>query len=114
VNWIFAVHGGGIAGLLAFAASKGSSCSIKIGLGAFALGLILIVVYAVCMYYYEVYHFSRFRKDVEELFNNTIDWTEFSKRENARPDKYCVCEFLAWSSGLCALVGIFTAFAAIL
>ena len=114
VNWVFAVHGGGIAGLLAFASSKGSSCSVKIGIGAFSFGLILIVVYGVCMFYLEAHHFSKFRKDVDELFTNTIDWTEFSRREEARPDRYTACELLAWGSGICALVGVLTAVVAIL
>src|SRR5947208_11119942 len=72
LNWIFAVHGGGIAGLLAFAASKGSSCSVKLGLGAFTAGLLLIVLYGVFMFYFGSHHFDKFRRDVEELFTDVI------------------------------------------
>ena len=114
VNWLFAVHGGGIAGLLAFAASKGSSCSIKVGLSAFTVGLVLIVLYGTFMYYFESYHFYRFRDAVKELFAGSIDWSEFSRRIDRSPDKYRTCEYLAWTSGVLALIGLVAAVVAIL
>jgi hypothetical protein len=114
VNWIFAVHGGGIAGLLTYAASKNSPCSLRVGLAAFSLGLVLIVLFGVCMYYFETHYFSKFRADVDLLFTGKIDWIEFSKREEERPNKYRTCEYLAWSSGFCGLVGMIMAVITIL
>lgn len=113
VNWIFAVHGGGIAGLLTFAASKGSTCSVKIGLGAFSLGLLLIVLFGAFMFYFEFSSFRRYRYHVEELFKDRIDWNEFLKRHED-PEKYLTCEFLAWVSGICGIIGLIAAFVAIL
>jgi hypothetical protein len=114
VNWIFTVHGGGIAGLLAFAASKGSSCSVKLGLISFAGGLVLIVSYGAAMFYYESHYFYRFRDDVREFFGGTIDWPEFNRRLSRSPDKYWPCELLAWASGVLGVVGIVAAVIAIL
>jgi hypothetical protein len=114
LNWIFAVHGGGIAGLLAFAASKGSSCSVKFGLLAFSVGLVLIIVYGVLMFYFEVRHFQKFRSDIDNLFAGSIEWSKFSEREASRPNRYRICEILAWVSGICGLVGIIAAVTAIL
>lgn len=114
VNWIFAVHGGGIAGLLTFAASKGAAtCSVKLGLAAFSLGLLLIVLFGVFMYYFEISSFQRYRGYVEELYKDGIDWSEFLTRQKA-PDKYLTCELLAWFSGACGIVGLIAAFVAIL
>ena len=114
LNWIFAVHGGGIAGLLAFAASKGSSCSLVVGLTAFTVGLVLILVYGVCMFYFESHYFYRFRDEVKELHAGRIDWAEFIRRRNIDPDRYRTCELLAWLSGICGLVGVITAICAVL
>lgn len=114
VNWLFAVHGGGIAGLLAFASSKGASCSVKVGFVAFTGGLILIVAYGASMFYLESHYFYRFRSDVRDVFAGVIDWDEFSRRLDKAPDKYPICEFLAWASGLLGLVGVVTASIAIL
>ena len=114
VNWLFAVHGGGIAGLLAFAASKGSSCSVKVGLVAFSVGLVLIVFFGVAMFYFESHYFYRFRDDVREFFGGTIDWAEFSRRLSRAPDKYWPCELLAWVSGLLGAVGVSAAVVTIL
>jgi hypothetical protein len=114
VNWIFAVHGGGIAGLLTFAASKGSSCSVKVGVGAFVAGLILIVIYGAAMFYAEVHYYRAYRRDVEELFDGTINWNEFSNREHARPNWYWYCELLGWLSAVAGLMGVSMALVAIL
>lgn len=114
VNWLFAVHGGGIAGLLAYAASKSASCSVKVGLGAFTGGLVLIVLYGVFMFYFESHHFYRFRDDVKQLYAGSIDWPEFVKRLDRAPDKYLTCEILAWVSGILGLVGLGAAVIAIL
>lgn len=100
INWLFAVHGGGIAGTLTFASAKNASFSVLLALIAFSLGLVMIVCYGAFMYYLELQHFSRFRSDVFEFYRNEINWPEFIKRETSRPEKYRVCEVLAWSSGV--------------
>lgn len=114
VNWLFAVHGGGIAGLLAYAASKSAAFSVKVGLGAFTGGLVLIVFYGVFMFYFESHHFYRFRNDVKELYAGSIDWSEFSRRLDGTPDESRTCEVLAWASGILGLVGLAAAAVAIL
>lgn len=115
LNWLFAVHGGGIAGVLTFAASEHGKglCSVKVGLGAFSLGLFLLVMFGVCMFYFESRGFFTFRNEVNELFAGNMDWTEYSKRREKEPDKYRTCEILAWGSGACGVVGIVAAIVAI-
>jgi hypothetical protein len=113
VGQIFTVHGGGIAGVLAFAASKGSSVSVVTSLGAFSLGLVLIVVYGVCMYYFEARYFFRFRNAAKEFLAGSAEWNEFLRRSDS-PDKYPACEYLAWGSGLLGILGVIGALFAIL
>jgi len=113
VNWLFAVHGGGIAGMLSYAASKGPSCYLKIGLGAFSLGLVLIILFGVFLLYWEENHFIKFRRDVDKLYRRETDWLEFLNREAKRPDKYRSCEILAWLSGICGVTGVIMAVLAI-
>ena len=114
INWLFAVHGGGIAGTLTFASAKNASFSVLLALIAFSLGLVMIVCYGAFMYYLELQHFSRFRSDVFELYGNKINWPEFIKRETSRPEKYRVCEVLAWSSGGLGLLALISLAVAIL
>ena len=99
INWLFAVHGGGIAGTLTYASAKSASCGILLALILFALGLITIVVYGAVMYYLESIYFRQFRSDVSEFYKKSIDWNKFIAREKDRPEKYRQCELLAWSSG---------------
>lgn len=108
INWIFLVQGGGIAGLLTFAASRGSSCTVVVAFAAFVLGLILIVAYGVAMYYLEAHAYRVFRIDAEAVTSGAIEWPEFIRRQAARPDSYPICEWLAWASGLLGLAGLIT------
>ena len=112
VNWLFAVHGGGIAGTLTYASVKSASCGILLALISFALGLIAIVVYGAFMYYLESRYFRQFRSDVSEFYKASIDWPEFIAREKSRPEKYRECEVLAWSSGVLGFLAlVFLSFA---
>lgn len=109
LNWIFAVHAGGIAGMLTFAASAGGSTWIITGLTAFSIGLVLTVLYGVVMYYEEQRDFRSFKADSNALFSKEINWDEFCRRDNLRPEKHGLCEIIAWASGLVGLLGIISA-----
>ena len=106
LNWIFAVHGAGIAGCLGRASSKGMSSGLWTGLGGFSVGLVLLVIYGVVMFYLEEGHFRSFRDEVGALTAKQITWAQFVEAENKRPFKYSACEVLAWVSGLSGLVGL--------
>ena len=114
MNWLFTVHGGGIAGLLTYAASRDVSCSIKIGLGMFSSGLLLIVIYGILMFYLQGYYFKRYRENAEELLSEVIEWPEFVARLKAQPVRFIVCEIIAWLSFFLGIGGVAALVTAIL
>ena len=106
LNWLFTMNTGGVAGVLAYAASKDGSVWIAFALIAFSAGLMCLIGYAACMYYIEERMFNAFKSDVDRLYAEKIDWRELIARDNARPRKYRGCEVLAWVGAISGGVGI--------
>lgn len=105
-NWLFTVHGGGMAGLLTYAASRDASCSVQIGLGMFSAGLLLIVIYGIWMFYQQGKYFRRYRENAEELLSGAIEWPKFIERLKAQPVRFIGCEVIAWLSFVSAIGGV--------
>lgn len=106
LNWLYALNGGGIAGILAYAASKESGAAIVAALIAFVAGLLFLIGYAACMFYAEQRSYDGYAHDVKALYQGKLDWEELWKREGARPHKYLICEILAWCGGLAGVAGL--------
>jgi hypothetical protein len=106
LNWLYALNGGGIAGILAYAAAKEAGACIVGALIAFVFGLLCLIGYAACMFYGEQRSYDEFVRDVKELYSGKIGWDEVWKREGARPHKYLICEVLAWCGGLAGCFGL--------
>lgn len=114
LNWLFTLNIGGVGGTLAYASAKGSSCAIAIALGAFSLGLLALVFFALRYYYFEERRFYDFRDDVRKFRDSKISWETLIANENARPSKYRSCEIAALVSTTAAVVGIIASAVAIL
>jgi len=106
LNWLFTTNTGGVAGVLAYAASKEGSFCLTLALISFSAGLLCMVGYAACMFYSEERMFHGFKTNLEELYAAKIDWSELIARDNARPSKYKICEVLAWIAAISGGVGI--------
>lgn len=106
LNWLFAMNTGGVAGVLAYAASKDSSPFIIFALVAFSTGLLALIGYSACMHYFGARECAAYHKDLNQLYTDKIDWTEFVERENNRPNKSRLCETLAWISAIAGGLGI--------
>ena len=114
LNWLFAFHGGGLAGVLAYAASREATCSVKIATGGFSFGLLALVAYAAMMYYFESAALRSFIGNARSVRSGEITWDEYARREYARPIKYVSCEVVAWLSALGGIAGMAATIAAIL
>jgi hypothetical protein len=106
LTWVFALNAGGIAGMLAYAASRPATWSVKCALALFAIGLLCMVGFSAVMYYSEERAYLGFRADVSDFWLEKIDWAELIRRDGARPIKYYLCEVLAWISAIAGVAGI--------
>jgi hypothetical protein len=106
LNWLFTVHGAGIAACLGYVASTGIRTSVAIGLGAFAIGLFALLIYGTLFLYLEVYHFDRYKREVNDLDSGKRTPQQFLAAQTDKRNWYRSCEIIGWISGLCALVGL--------
>jgi uncharacterized membrane protein len=106
LNWLFTINTGGLAGGLAFAATKEVGHSLIAALIAFSLGVICMLFYAGTMLRWQRRHFEAFRADVRQFRDEKIKFPEVVQRERARPDfnKFAFC--LSMAAGILATVGI--------
>lgn len=118
LNWLFTMNTGGVAGSLAFASKSAPNApSVAAPLVLFSLGLLCLVVYAACMFYLEAHYFQQFKVNVKALHeasDKAAAWYQFVLKEGQRPDKYRICEVLAWIGGLAGAAGVLTLACAIL
>jgi Na+/glutamate symporter len=94
--------------------SKGIRKSVEIGLGAFTTGLFLLLVYGTLFFYFEVHHFKKYKREVQELDSGKRTPQEFIATQATKRNWYRSCEIVAWISDLCALIGLGALIAAVL
>lgn len=106
LGWLFTVHGAGIAGSLGYITSRGKQLSLEIGLGAFAAGLLALLLYGTLFYYFEAGSFEAYKRELRELDGGRLTHQQFLSAQTGNRDKYRSCEVVAWISGLCAVTGL--------
>ncbi len=106
LGWLFTVHGAGIAGSLGYVTSRGRRLSVEIGLGAFAAGLLALLLYGTLFYYFEAGRFEAYKRELRELDAGRLTPHQFLSAQTQKGDKYRSCEVIAWISGLCAVSGL--------
>jgi hypothetical protein len=106
MNWLFAVHGAGIAGSLGYATAKGLHCTLAVGLAAFVAGLVALLIYGTLMYYFEERRFAKFKDQVDAVELGAVTVATFIAEQKKNSSKYRSCEVIAWLSGVAGLVGL--------
>jgi hypothetical protein len=106
LGWLFTVHGAGIAACLGYVASKGISENVTVGLVAFTIGLVLLLIYGALFFYLEVHHFRKYEREVKDLGSGKRSPQQFIATQAEKHNWYRSCEIIGWISGLCALVGL--------
>ena len=106
LNWLFAVHGAGIAGSLGFLTSKGIHIPVAVALGAFVFGLLALLVYGTLFYYFEERRFGTFKADVAAVECGAVTIGHFIAAQERNSSKYRSCEIISWLTGISGLVGL--------
>lgn len=113
LNWLLTINTGGIAGALAYAATKGSNLLTLLAVIAFGIGVISLIVFAFVYYLIEDRFAREIMKDGLELVR-TQDYATFQSKDAERPDKYPTCIVLAYTAGVMCIAGVVISAVAVL
>lgn len=105
-NYLFVLNTGALLASLTYVATKSVNSYLHFAIWLFSAGILLIVLHATLDYYVTENSFATYRKNVERLFGNEIEWAVFVDR-NEKPVPYdWFLHTLAWLSCLLFFVGL--------
>lgn len=105
-NYLFVLNTGALLAGLTYIASKPSNPYIQCSIWFFSAGIFFSVLHATLDYYITENGFSKYQKDVEELYENKIDWEVFVDRNRNRPLYDWLLHSLGWLGGLVFFIGL--------
>lgn len=107
-NYLFVLNTGALLASLTYVAAKQTNSYIHTSIWLFSGGTFLIVLHATLDYYITENGFTTYRKNVDELFGNKIEWAVFVDR-NEKPIPYDrLLHALGWFSGILFFIGLIT------
>ncbi len=107
-NYLFVLNTGGLLVSLTYIASKSINAGVQMSICSFSAGIIFSLSHAAFDYYFTERSFSAYRKDVNQLYQSTIDWEEFAKRNENRSSFDWLLHILGWFGGIAFLTGLFS------
>ena len=105
-NYLFVLNTGALLAALTYVASKPINDGIQTSIWLFALGILFSVAHATLDYYFTETSFTAYRKNVEHLYKNELDWEKFVKRNENRPPLDWLLHCLGWAGGGVFFVGL--------
>jgi hypothetical protein len=107
-NYLFVLNTGALLAALTYVASKSANSYIQCSIWFFSAGILLSVVHATLDYYLTETAFSSYQKDVEELYENKMDWEVLVDQNDKRPKLDWLLHILGWLGGLVFFIGLVT------
>lgn len=99
-NYIFTLNTGALLVALTYVATKGNSAPIQRSILVFSIGVFCSLIHAAIDYYSIEKNFKEYRSDVNELYDNKIEWEEFVSRNEARNNYDVLLHCIGWAGGL--------------
>jgi hypothetical protein len=106
-NYLFVLNTGALLASLTYIVSKGVSEGVQASIWLFSIGIVFILIHAALDYYLTEISFSTYRKDVNQLYQSTLDWEVFIERNANRPPCDWLLHMLGWLGGIAFLIGLF-------
>ena len=105
-NYLFILNTGALISTLTYVASKYVSNNIQISIWLFVSGIFFSVSHAALDYYLTESSFSAYRRDVEKLYENALEWKSFVNNNENRPPLDWLLHSLGWLGALVFFVGL--------
>ena len=105
-NYLFILNTGAMLAALTYVAAKPSNEEIQLSIWLFVSGIIFSVAHATIDYYVSESSFKAYRKDVDQLYENKLDWEVFVDRNEHRPPLDLLLHALGWFGGLAFFSGL--------
>jgi hypothetical protein len=105
-NYLFVLNSGALLAALTYVASKPSNIYIQYSICFFSAGIFFSVLHAALDYYLTERGFSLYIKDIEELYENKIDWEVLIDRNANRPMLELLLHILGWLGGIVFFIGL--------
>jgi hypothetical protein len=105
-NYLFVLNTGALLAALTYVATKEANSYIQWSIWLFSAGTFFSVLHATLDYYITESSFAAYRKDVEALYGNKIDWEVFVDRNEKRPPYDWLLHTFGWLCGIVFFIGL--------
>lgn len=109
IQYLFLLNSGGAIATLSFlGASKipfASATGVKVSLGSFILGIVLVGLSVAKSYYRMAGLFRHYRKNVNLYFKDQISWEYLTDKDEKRSEARWLDHLLPWLSFGCFIIG---------
>lgn len=105
-SYLFLLNTGALLASLTYVATKQANSYIHLSIWLFSAGTFLSVLHATLDYYLTEYGFTRYQKDVEELYANKINWVVFVDRTRHHNPFDKLLHTLGWLGGIAFFTGL--------
>ena len=105
-SYLFVLNTGALLAALTYVAAKSANDGIQISIWLFSAGIFCSAAHATLDYYLSESSFSAYRKDVEKLYENKLDWEDIVDRNENRPPLDWLLHTLGWLGGAAFFIGL--------
>lgn len=105
-GYLFVLNTGSLLGALTYVASKSPNPPIQCSIWLFGAGTLFSLLHATLDYYLTESSFFSYGKDVDEFYENKIDWVVLIDRNQKRPGFDWLLHVLGWAGGIAFIVGL--------
>lgn len=105
-NYLFVLNSGALLAALTYVAAKPANPSIHISIWIFSAGIFFSAAHATLDYYVSESEFSKYKKNVESLYDNKLDWEVFADRCEQTPPYDRLLHTLGWLGGIVFFIGM--------
>lgn len=105
-NYLFVLNSGALLAALTYVAAKPANDGIQTSIWLFAVGILFSIAHATLDYYLTESSFAAYRKDVNKLYENNLDWEQFVERNENRPPLDWLMHTFGWLGGAAFFSGL--------
>ena len=105
-NYLFVLNTGALLAALTYIAAKDTNIDITFSIYLFSFGILCSVLHATLDYYLTEHWFNGYMKDVEQLYENELDWEGFIERNKTRVGYDWLMHLIGWAGAIAFFAGL--------
>jgi hypothetical protein len=106
-NYLFVLNTGGLLASLSYITSNTNTANIRTSIVLFSLGILFSALHAALDYYLVEHNFFKYRKNVNKLYGDKLDWEAFVDSIKINNCGELLLHLLGWGGVIVFFTGLY-------